>query len=70
MSTTTTDGSIGRATTVAEREWGPATDVWVNGSSRHFRGVPFGGTESSGVGREKGVEELLGYTELTAVVLV
>ncbi|WP_314174803.1 aldehyde dehydrogenase family protein [Streptomyces winkii] len=41
--------------------------VWVNGSSRHFWGVPFGGTKSSGVGREESVEELLSYTELKAV---
>jgi 2-formylbenzoate dehydrogenase len=41
--------------------------VWVNGSSRHFWGVPFGGTKSSGTGREESVEELLSYTELKAV---
>ncbi|MBK1787581.1 aldehyde dehydrogenase family protein [Prauserella cavernicola] len=44
--------------------------VWVNGSSRHFWGVPFGGTKSSGVGREESVEELLSYTELKAVNVV
>lgn len=37
--------------------------VWVNGSSLHFLGVPFGGMRSSGVGREEGREELLSYTE-------
>jgi 2-formylbenzoate dehydrogenase len=41
--------------------------VWINGSSRHFWGVPFGGTKSSGVGREESVEELHSYTELKAV---
>jgi len=41
--------------------------VWINGSSRHFWGVPFGGTKSSGTGREESVEELLSYTELKAV---
>ncbi|GAA5136305.1 aldehyde dehydrogenase family protein [Pseudonocardia adelaidensis] len=41
--------------------------VWVNGSSRHFWGMPFGGTKSSGIGREECVEELLGYTEIKAV---
>ena len=41
--------------------------VWVNGSSRHFWGVPFGGTKSSGIGREESIEELLSYTELKAV---
>jgi 2-formylbenzoate dehydrogenase len=41
--------------------------VWVNGSSRHFWGVPFGGTKSSGIGREESIEELLSYTEIKAV---
>jgi 2-formylbenzoate dehydrogenase len=41
--------------------------VWVNGSSRHFWGVPFGGTKSSGIDREECVEELLSYTEVKAV---
>jgi 2-formylbenzoate dehydrogenase len=41
--------------------------VWINGSSRHFWGVPFGGTKSSGIGREESVEELLSYTEIKAV---
>ncbi|MGY0063483.1 aldehyde dehydrogenase family protein [Streptomyces sp. LZ34] len=41
--------------------------TWVNGSSRHFWGMPFGGTKSSGLGREESVEELLSYTELKAV---
>lgn len=44
--------------------------VWINGSSRHFWGVPFGGTKSSGIGREESVEELLSYTELKAVNVV
>jgi acyl-CoA reductase-like NAD-dependent aldehyde dehydrogenase len=37
--------------------------VWVNDSSKHFIGVPFGGVKSSGVGREESMEELLSYTE-------
>ena len=41
--------------------------VWVNGSSRHFFGVPFGGTKLSGVGREEGLEELLSFTQTKAV---
>jgi 2-formylbenzoate dehydrogenase len=41
--------------------------VWVNDVSRHFIGTPFGGTKSSGVGREEDMEELLGYTETKAV---
>lgn len=41
--------------------------IWVNGSSRHFWGVPFGGMKSSGVGREESIEELLSFTQTKAV---
>ncbi|MHA6631626.1 aldehyde dehydrogenase family protein [Pseudonocardia sichuanensis] len=41
--------------------------VWINGSSRHFPGVPFGGVKSSGIGREESLEELLSYTTLKSV---
>jgi 2-formylbenzoate dehydrogenase len=41
--------------------------VWINGSSRHFWGVPFGGMKSSGVGREESLEELLSYTQTKSV---
>jgi acyl-CoA reductase-like NAD-dependent aldehyde dehydrogenase len=44
--------------------------IWVNGSSRHFTGVPFGGVKLSGVGREESIEELLSYTQLKAVNLM
>jgi 2-formylbenzoate dehydrogenase len=44
--------------------------VWVNISSRHFRGMPFGGFGSSGVGREGAVEELLSYTQTKSVNIV
>jgi betaine-aldehyde dehydrogenase len=37
--------------------------VWVNDSSKHFIGVPFGGVKNSGVGREESIEELLSYAE-------
>jgi acyl-CoA reductase-like NAD-dependent aldehyde dehydrogenase len=43
--------------------------VWINGSSRHFVGTPFGGLKSSGIGREECVEELLSFTETKAVHL-
>ncbi|GAA4552692.1 hypothetical protein GCM10023175_46910 [Pseudonocardia xishanensis] len=36
--------------------------VWINGSSRHYVGTPFGGLKSSGLGREECVEELLSFT--------
>ncbi|WP_344475475.1 aldehyde dehydrogenase family protein [Nonomuraea monospora] len=43
--------------------------VWVNGVSRHFPGVPYGGVKASGVGREESVEELLGFTQTKAVTI-
>ncbi|MGH3343253.1 MAG: aldehyde dehydrogenase family protein [Carbonactinosporaceae bacterium] len=44
--------------------------IWINGTSRHFWGVPFGGVKSSGVGREESLEELISYTETKAVSVV
>lgn len=41
--------------------------VWVNDSSRHFTGTPFGGFKDSGVGREEDLEELLSYTQVKNV---
>lgn len=44
--------------------------VWINGSSRHYWGLPFGGVKSSGIGREESLEELRSYTETKAVTVV
>ena len=44
--------------------------VWVNGSARHYWGLPFGGVKASGVGREESVEELLSYSQTKAVTVV
>ncbi|GAB2703864.1 aldehyde dehydrogenase family protein [Nocardia thraciensis] len=41
--------------------------TWINGSSRHFPNVPFGGYKASGIGREESLEELLSYTQTKAV---
>ena len=41
--------------------------IWINGSSQHFLGVPFGGMKTSGVGREEGREELYSYTEAKTI---
>lgn len=41
--------------------------TWINGSSAHFLGVPFGGMKSSGIEREEGIEEMLSYTELKTI---
>lgn len=49
---------------VAELEAGY---TWINGSSRHFWGLPFGGVKASGIGREESIEELVSYTETKTV---
>jgi len=41
--------------------------VWINASSSHIPGAPFGGVKNSGVGREEGIEELQSYTQLKNV---
>jgi acyl-CoA reductase-like NAD-dependent aldehyde dehydrogenase len=41
--------------------------VWVNDSTRHYFGTPFGGTKDSGTGREESVEELDSYLEQKVV---
>jgi betaine-aldehyde dehydrogenase len=37
--------------------------VWVNETSKHFLGAPFGGYKQSGIGREECFEELLSFTQ-------
>lgn len=44
--------------------------VWINGSSRHFYGLPFGGVKASGVGREESLEELFSYTQTKTINVV
>ncbi|MGW7824083.1 aldehyde dehydrogenase family protein [Streptomyces puniciscabiei] len=41
--------------------------VWINDSTRHYFGTPFGGTRDSGLGREESAEELLTYCEQKVV---
>ena len=41
--------------------------IWVNDSTRHYFGTPFGGTKNSGTGREESKEELLSYMETKVV---
>jgi len=38
--------------------------VWVNETSRHFIGAPFGGVKNSGVGREEDISEIESYTQV------
>jgi acyl-CoA reductase-like NAD-dependent aldehyde dehydrogenase len=37
--------------------------VWINGVNAHVRAMPYGGYKNSGIGRERGIEELYSYTE-------
>lgn len=41
--------------------------VWVNDSTRHYFGTPFGGAKNSGIGREESRDELLSYLEQKVV---
>ncbi|MGB4138077.1 MAG: aldehyde dehydrogenase family protein, partial [Microbacterium sp.] len=44
--------------------------VWINDTSTHFPGVPFGGVKLSGIGREESLEELMSYTQTRAINVV
>lgn len=44
--------------------------VWVNASSTHFPGAPFGGYKQSGLGREESIEELIDCTQIKTVNVV
>lgn len=41
--------------------------IWVNNTSQHFLGAPFGGYKQSGIGREESLDELLDYTKVKNV---
>ncbi len=41
--------------------------VWINGTSSHYLGTPFGGMKNSGIGREESLDELRSYTETKTV---
>jgi len=43
--------------------------VWVNSSSAHLPGTPFGGVKDSGVGRDEGIEELFSFTQAKNVYI-
>jgi acyl-CoA reductase-like NAD-dependent aldehyde dehydrogenase len=59
---------IGRAMHFANQV--QAGYVWINSSSRHFVGTPFGGWKNSGLGGEECLDELLSYTQLKTVHVV
>jgi acyl-CoA reductase-like NAD-dependent aldehyde dehydrogenase len=41
--------------------------VWINDSTVHYVGTPFGGFKNSGIGREESEEELLSFFEQKVV---
>ena len=41
--------------------------IWINGTSSHYLGTPFGGMKNSGIGREENLDGLRTYTETKAV---
>ena len=41
--------------------------IWINGTSAHYLGTPFGGMKNSGIGREEILDELKSYTETKTV---
>lgn len=56
---------IGTALSTADRL--EAGYVWINESTTHYFGMPFGGWKDSGLGREESAEELLSYLQLKSV---
>jgi betaine-aldehyde dehydrogenase len=56
---------ISRALRVAQRL--ESGYIWVNGSTVNARALPFGGYKNSGVGRERGLQELYSYTESKSI---
>ncbi len=41
--------------------------IWVNSTSAHFLGAPFGGYKQSGLGREESLDEMLDCTQVKNV---
>lgn len=41
--------------------------IWINDSSKHFTGVPFGGYKLSGFGKEESLADLLSYTQIKSI---
>ncbi|MCB5363401.1 aldehyde dehydrogenase family protein [Pusillimonas sp. CC-YST705] len=41
--------------------------IWINRSSKHFPGAPFGGYKQSGIGRDESLDELLDNTQIKNV---
>lgn len=43
--------------------------IWINGVATNARAMPFGGYKNSGIGRERGIEELYSYTEEKSMLI-
>jgi acyl-CoA reductase-like NAD-dependent aldehyde dehydrogenase len=43
--------------------------IWINGVATNARAMPFGGYKNSGIGRERGLEELYSYTEEKSILI-
>jgi acyl-CoA reductase-like NAD-dependent aldehyde dehydrogenase len=43
---------------------------WVNAVSHHYKAVPFGGYKNSGIGKEEGLDEIVGYTEAKTINII
>jgi acyl-CoA reductase-like NAD-dependent aldehyde dehydrogenase len=41
--------------------------IWVNGSTVNAKALPFGGYKNSGIGRERGLQEIYSYTESKSI---
>jgi betaine-aldehyde dehydrogenase len=41
--------------------------IWVNGSTANAKALPFGGYKNSGIGRERGLQEIYSYTESKSI---
>ncbi len=44
--------------------------IWINSVSAHYKAVPFGGKKNSGIGREEGLDEIMGYTESKTISII
>ncbi|WP_166459773.1 aldehyde dehydrogenase family protein [Amycolatopsis pithecellobii] len=60
-------GTLGQAMEIGGRI--KAGTLYVNSTGRRIRGMPFGGTKASGLGKQSCLEEVLSYTEEKSVVV-
>lgn len=56
---------VGKALRMAKRL--ESGYIWVNGSTTNAKALPFGGYKNSGVGNERGLQEIYSYTQSKSV---